>query len=491
MSRQAMTAALERAQQEIERRAPEVAKASMRQRYHFMGPCGWINDPNGLIYYKGQYHCFYQFNPYSGFWSCMHWGHAVSDDLLHWTQLPVALAPSEWYDNHPDGGCFSGSAIEKDGRLYLIYTGTANNGNGFEQTQNVAYSDDGIHFTKYEGNPVIEPPQGVPHDFFRDPKVWEHDGRYYLVCGAQRDGRAQALLYSSDDLLHWRFVNVLAESRGEWGYMWECPDFFPLADKWVLTCSPMGAGERTVVYFVGDFSYDTGSFTYTVTGELDWGYDFYAPQSLLDSKGRRIMIGWANEWDWMPFWKDWGPTWREGWCGSYAIPREIRLNDDLTLSSMPVEELNSLRTSTDCVETLDVGSEPSVMKAGDGVAFELEFSIDLAATTADTVTLALRQLDDEAMMLKFDLRHAKLSLNRDHADGWSRGESHASLPVTGKSIDVLVLGDRDSIEVFVNGGRIVQSMNVFCDEHHCGITVCAAGGVARLQDIHGYGLSSV
>ena len=181
MSKETMQSAIDRAQHVIEQQASEVAKTAMRQRYHFMGPCGWINDPNGLIYYKGKYHFFYQFNPYSGFWSQMHWGHAVSDDLLHWEHLPVALAPSEIYDDHPQGGCFSGSAIEKDGDLYLVYTGTANNGNGFEQTQNVAVSVDGVHFSKCEGNPVIEPPEGVPHDFFRDPKVWEHEGLYYLV----------------------------------------------------------------------------------------------------------------------------------------------------------------------------------------------------------------------------------------------------------------------------------------------------------------------
>lgn len=152
MSEKIMQAAIERAERCIAEKAPTVSSAPSRQRYHFMGPCGWINDPNGLIYFKGKYHFFYQFNPYSGFWSQMHWGHAVSDDLMHWEQLPVALAPSESYDDHPQGGCFSGSAIEKDGKLYLIYTGTANNGNGFEQTQNVAVSEDGIHFKKYEGD---------------------------------------------------------------------------------------------------------------------------------------------------------------------------------------------------------------------------------------------------------------------------------------------------------------------------------------------------
>lgn len=138
----------------------------MRQNYHFMAQTGWINDPNGLIYYKGRYHLFFQYNPYYGFWDYMHWGHAVSEDLVHWEYLPLALAPSESYDDHMRGGCFSGSAIEHDGKLFLMYTGTKNDGNGFEQSQCIAYSEDGIHFEKYEGNPVITAPPNVPKDFF-------------------------------------------------------------------------------------------------------------------------------------------------------------------------------------------------------------------------------------------------------------------------------------------------------------------------------------
>lgn len=493
MSKETMQSAIDRAQHVIEQQASEVAKTAMRQRYHFMGPCGWINDPNGLIYYKGKYHFFYQFNPYSGFWSQMHWGHAVSDDLLHWEHLPVALAPSEIYDDHPQGGCFSGSAIEKDGDLYLVYTGTANNGNGFEQTQNVAVSVDGVHFSKCEGNPVIEPPEGVPHDFFRDPKVWEHEGLYYLVCGAQRDGRAQALLYRSKDLLHWEFFNVLFESRGEWGFMWECPDFFPLGDKWVFLCSPMGTGERTTVYFVGDFDYGTGSFTYTVTGEADWGFDFYAPQTFQDGNGRRIMVGWANGWDWMPFWKDWGPTWREGWCGSFAVPREVRMNDDLTLSIMPVDEISTLRSEMAVLPpTIRLGEESTTLRVGDGVAYELGFSIDLMQTGATSIHLNLRQHDDRALVVDFDLAHARMSVNRDKADEWSKGTSRSPLSVQGKEkLDVILLSDQSSMEIFVDGGRVVHSMNVFADNEHNGISMYAKNGDAVLVDVKGYGLDAV
>ena len=225
---------IDKAQAYIDQNKAAVSQGKMRQNYHFMPQTGWLNDPNGLIYYKGKYHIFYQFNPYYGHWDYMHWGHAVSEDLVHWEYLPLALAPSEFYDDHYRGGCFSGSAIEHDGKLFLMFTGCTNNGNGFEQTQCIAYSEDGIHFEKYENNPVLTAPEGVPSYLFRDPKVWKHGDKYYMICGASRNNFAQALLYVSEDMLHWEFFSVLAESRGEWGYMWECPDFFQLGDKYVL-----------------------------------------------------------------------------------------------------------------------------------------------------------------------------------------------------------------------------------------------------------------
>lgn len=129
--------------------------------------------------------------------------------------------------------------------------------------------------------------------------------RRQLLYGMRsfKNQKGQALLYRSEDLINWTFINVLAESRGEWGTMWECPDFFRIGNRYVLTFSPIGAGERTCVYLTGSFDYDTGKFDYDVSGEIDWGFDYYAPQSFQAPDGRRIMVAWANEWEWMPFLK--------------------------------------------------------------------------------------------------------------------------------------------------------------------------------------------
>lgn len=489
MSKEIMLHNIEKAQSAIDKNKEAVKNGKMRQRYHFMGETGWINDPNGLIYYKGKYHFFFQFNPYYGHWDYMHWGHAVSGDMLHWEYLPLALAPSEPYDDHMRGGCFSGSAIEHDDKLFLMFTGVTNDGKGFEQVQCIAYSEDGIHFEKYAGNPVLTPPDGVPSHQFRDPKVWKHKDTYYMVCGASRSGKAQALLYRSEDMLHWTFFNVLAESRGEWGYMWECPDFYPMGDKYVLMVSPMGAGERTVVYMVGDFDYETGKFSYQLSGEIDWGHDYYAPQSFVAPDGRRLIVAWANCWDWMPFWKDWGPSYKEGWCGSFNIVREVQKTGDGTLRFLPIKELESIRTDENCLDQLVLGEEETEVKAGDGVSFEIKFRIDLENTDADALLLYLRCGDQRKTVCTFDLRNAELSVDRNNSDGWSVGVSHSTMYLKGKKeLDVHIFSDQSSVEIFTDDYKNNHSNNVFAGNEQNRIKMCTRGGNVRLTDIETYGL---
>lgn len=489
MSEKLMQENIIKAQKEIENKKQKVKNGQMRQHYHFMPETGWINDPNGLIYYKGRYHYFYQFNPYYGHWDYMHWGHAVSKDLVHWEYLPVALAPSEEYDDHIRGGCFSGSAIEHDGKLFLMYTGTSNHGSGYEQTQCIAYSEDGIHFTKYEGNPVIYPPEGVPSDLFRDPKVWKHDGIYYMVCGASRNKKAQALLYRSKDMIHWEFFNVLAESRGEWGYMWECPDFYQLDDKYVLMFSPMGESDRKAVYLVGDFDYNTGKFIWQVSGEIDWGLDYYAPQSFLAPDGRRIIVGWANEWQWMSFWKDWGPTYREGWCGFFNLPREVRLMPDHTLQFIPVKELEILRENGQSTGCFAVGSQEMALKAGDGIAFEIKMKVDLEETDASELEIDLRCGEGRKTTCTFDFKHGVMQVDRNASDGWSKGVSSSTLFLKGKKeLDIHIYSDQSSLEIFADQYHNNHANNIFAGNAQNQIKVRAYGGSAVIRDYESYGM---
>lgn len=489
MSKELMLENIEKAQREIDEKKNIVKDGKMRQNFHFMPQTGWLNDPNGLIYYEGKYHYFFQYNPYYGHWDYMHWGHAVSDDMLHWEYLPIALAPSEDYDNHMRGGCFSGSAIEHDGKLFLMFTGVTNDGKGFEQTQCIACSKDGIHFEKYEGNPVLTAPDGVPAWLFRDPKVWKHEDIYYMVCGASCDNKGQALLYRSKDMFHWTFFNVLAESRGEWGYMWECPDFYPMGDKYVLTFSPMGAGEHTSVYLVGDFDYETGKFHYYVYDEIDWGLDYYAPQSFRAPDGRRIVVGWANEWEWMPFWKDWGPTYKEGWCGFFNLPREVHMMENGTLQFIPVKELETIRTDARKKDYLVVEGKDISLEAGDGISFELKMKIDLQNTNADKLELDLRSGEGKKTVCTFDFKNAIMSVDRNEADGWSKGISKSVMYLKGKKeLDVHIFSDQSSLEIFTDQYQNNHSNNVFAENAQNQLKIRAYGGRAVIREYESYGM---
>lgn len=219
-----------------------------RFTFHFEPHKGWMNDPNGLIYYQGRYHAFFQHNPHEPVWGPMHWGHAVSQDLLHWEELPIALFPDQPYED--DKGCFSGSAVERDGVLYLFYTAVSKQ---LGQTQCVAVSRDGKAFEKYKGNPVIAAPPAEGSYDFRDPKVVELDGKTYMVCGSGRDGVGKILLYEQGkDLFTWQYAGVLFESR-EYGKVLECPDLFKLGDTYVLMFSQMKVATDAVIVLTGRF----------------------------------------------------------------------------------------------------------------------------------------------------------------------------------------------------------------------------------------------
>lgn len=480
---------IDKAQKAIEQRKPLVKDAKMRQRYHFMAEEGWINDPNGLIFYKGKYHYFYQYNPYDSFWGAMHWGHAISDDLLTWEYLPIALAPSEPYDNHEKGGCFSGSAIEVEDKLYLFYTATTNYGEGFVQTQCMAYSEDGVNFKKYEKNPVITVPEGYESHNFRDPKVWKYEDMYYMICASQKDEFGHALLFRSKNLTDWEFFNILAESRGEFGYMWECPDFYQLGNKHVLTFSPMGVKERTAVYLVGDMDYNTGKFSYQTVGEIDWGLDFYAPQSFLDDKNRRIMVGWANAWDWMPWWKDWGPTYQENWCGSFNIAREVTIDKENVLHFLPIKELENLRTDENKLEKRIFTKGKTKLICGDGISYEMKVEISLQKTTAESFSFHLRCSDEHETIVKINFKDSTIEVDRNNADGWSTGSSRSPLNLVNvKILDIHILSDQSSLEVFANDYKVIHSCNIFASNDQNENFIVIPDRIVTIQKIETWGL---
>lgn len=469
----------------------QAVSSPWRQRYHFMPPAGWMNDPNGLIHYGGYYHLFYQHNPFGPQWGPMHWGHARSSDLVHWEHLPIALAPSEPYDLHERGGCFSGSAVESDGLLYLFYTGCTFEDGQLRQSQCMAYSDDGVTFHKYPGNPVIPgpPPDGSPD--FRDPKVWRHGDSWYMVVGSCRDGRGKALLYRSGDLRRWRYVGVMAESDGSLGTMWECPDVFPLEDKWVLMFSPMGMGETRGLYLVGDIDYERGRFLPETMGEMDCGFDFYAPQSLATPDGRRVLLGWANSWPWMPWFSTFGPTAESGWCGALALPREVHLRADGTLRFPPLSELSSLRHERlfHGRMLLDHGRSLDLPASDDG-CMELELEVDWPDGWGELEIAVRATPDGTRRTVLLCAADGAVTLDRDHADGYLRG-SRCSWRRRRGTLRLRIFVDVSSVEVFVDEGDLVLSTNLYPPPGARRTTITALEARAEVREVSLWGLQSI
>lgn len=357
-----------------------------RLNYHFEPQKGWINDPNGLIFYKGQYHAFFQHYPFAPCWGQMHWGHAVSDDLIHWKELPIALYPDQTYEN--SGGCFSGSAVEKDGELYLLYTSVSQE---HGQTQSIARSKDGIQFEKYKGNPVITrfPEEGS--EDFRDPKVtWMYDA-YYMVVATGKDGIGKILLYKSKDLLRWEYQGVLLEGA-EYGPVLECPDFFPFEDKYLLMFSQMGRDTKSIIFIYGDF--DGKTFTPVSCHMPQSGPHYYAPQTFQDERGRRIIIGWLDN-------KDKKLNGGAEYAGAFTIPCTLQIVGGV-LRMFPVEECRGLLMGEDELVNWD---EYGLEIKADHVSFPLKYegAVKKVDVLRDTKTIEVFVNEgEEAFVYWFD-----------------------------------------------------------------------------------------
>lgn len=480
-------AAIDQANDSVNKALNLVGGDPHRLAYHASPPVYWMNDPNGLIYYRGEYHLFYQHNPYGEQWGHIHWGHMKSADLVHWEHAPIALAPSEPYDRD---GCFSGSAVEDDGKLILFYTSnlyTPPDGppDGMLQQQCMALSEDGIIFHKSPKNPIIPaPPEEIgQNNHFRDPKVWKHGGQWYMVLGTKKQERGKVIVYRSQDLTDWRFFSVLTESDGTMGYMHECPDFFELGGQHILLFSPEGAsrlqGDRTSGYYVGKWDYDTGAYAHADFHRLDCGFDFYAPQTMTDPRGRRILFGW------MPME---GKPLGKKWAGCMTIPRELLLHPSGNrLRIRPVEEMKLLRKRHVTVGAFRLEDDQPVRLDGiSGDCAELIVEFDLRATDAAEFGLQVRASEDgrEKTTLKYDVRSAQLIFDRTSSGAGPKGVKACKLEGNNAaSLRLHLFLDRSTLELFINDGDCVMSGFVFPQADSLGISFYAAGGSAAVRGV--------
>lgn len=431
-----------------------------RNQFHLMAPIGWINDPNGFIFFRGEYHMFYQYYPYDSKWGPMHWGHAKSKDLLHWEDLPVALAPDEWYDKD---GCFSGSAIEKDNKLYLIYTGHVVDDDRVIQRQCLAVSEDGIHFKKSTKNPIIGEKQlgiyGSIHDF-RDPKIVKHHDMYYTVLATKNElNCGRALLFESTDLLQWKFKSILLDGTPELGNMFECPDLFHL-DGWdvlLMSMIQMPAEElqyqniSSTVAFLGKVDWQSGKFIVNNYHEIDGGLDFYAPQTVENNKQQRIMLAWMQMWDRTM------PTHElsHKWAGSMCLPRELHIKNK-QLIQKPLSSIYSDLEYHYGSENIEVSQQPVIFRNLVLNNMYIHLVVDL--THADNFELIFAHSSDAGLKISYDVKKSEFSVSREGFGYLIEGRESVLLDSRAVKTEPLynqlvleIFRDTSSVEIFVNG----------------------------------------
>jgi beta-fructofuranosidase len=413
----------------------KLANDPHRPRYHFLPPNNWMNDPNGLIYWQGRYHMFYQHNPNNPFWGDIHWGHAVSNDLVHWKDLPLALLP----DQAPvdDGGCWSGSAIDHNGVPTLFYTGVQKG----EQTTCMAMSDDSLLvWKKDKANPIVRAPQlpGFHYKDYRDPYVWREGDTWYQVISMTINNQGQVLLYRSRDLRDWEYLHPLIpqqerEKIQDVADIWECPNFFALDNKWVLIVSIWK--NHTLLYpiaLIGDFR-DLQFYPESYQ-PLDWGeHCMYAPLTF-QADNRRLMFGWLQEQ------RPKEAQIEAGWSGVMSLPRVLSVeNNKLKLDFAP--ELQTLRKEK--VEVSNVALDRSkIIKGIKSDGLELQLSIKRDSATGSGITL--HHSDSERTTITIDWLAKELELKTP------TNVYKAPLEGLENTIDLHLYVDHSVVEIIAN-----------------------------------------
>lgn len=472
-----------------------------RPRFHFTPQHNWMNDPNGLVYFEGEYHLFYQYHPHGITWGPMHWGHAVSKDLVSWEHLPIALEPDE------HGQIFSGSAVVDWHDTTGFFGGTPglvaifthhDKEPGSElarERQSLAYStDSGRTWSKYSGNPVLADSR-FPD--FRDPKVFWHKpaSRWIIVLASGQT----VSIYHSPNLKDWSFASQFGEGEGDHSGVWECPDLFelpvdgdPSITKWIMLVSignspEYAEGSRTQ-YFVGEF--DGTTFKNDAEpGAVQWldaGRDNYAGVSWSDipgQDGRRIYIGWMSNWKYANL----TPT--EGWRSAMTLPRTLKLassGNQVVLIQKPVAELQRLKEEGYMWQNIEIEPGTNLLSAVSMSFYELEAEFELQ--TASEFGFKIRASESYETVVGYVSAKREVFVDRSrsgntgfHADFPGRHAVQV-LPRHGR-IKLIVWVDACSVEVFADGGATVITDLIFPEEGQSGVEVYAVEGTVKLVSL--------
>ncbi len=481
-----------------------------RPQFHFTPEANWMNDPNGMFYYEGKHHLFYQYFPDSTVWGPMHWGHAQSEDLVHWEHLPIGLYPDSI-------GCiFSGGAVVDNNNTSKLgttekppivatfthhdFVGEKAKTNDF-QKQSIAYSlDGGYKWTKYKDNPVIPNTEKIKD--FRDPKVvWHEDSQKWILVLAAYD---RVKFYSSPNLTDWEFLSDFAIKGDK--RLWECPDLFPMKveganeKKWVLIVSIQkeAPNEGTATsYFVGEF--DGKAFKCDIKNQkwLDWGTDNYAFvtwNNIPKDDGRILGIGWMSNWQYAQI----VPT--EKWRSAMTMTRELKLlniNGDYQIYSTPVKEFQKLRGKSTAFGQMDIKEEKVLQGSFVPSQAEFDFSVNLKKTTAATFGIKFKNDVGEYFVIKFNKKNGKMYVDRTKSNSNKFSEDFykkihsAPINFNQEELKIRLFMDAASAEIFIDDGAINFTSILFPSKKFDKISLLVEDGNLNLNESRIYPLNSI
>ncbi len=476
--------------------------------YHFSASNGWLNDPNGLVHFRGEYHMFYQYHPDTledrgAVGAC--WGHAVSKDMLRWRDLPIALMPSEPYDKD---GCWSGTAIVKDDKLYLLYTGYAETPDGVRQTQCLAYSSDGVNFEKYPENPVIGTDNLPKHNSkidFRDPDAFKFGDEWHIFIGSHTGyGKPQCLVYTTKDLINYECFGA-AEKRSNSGTMWECPNVIGFGDgrmglivspQWYPSDGDKFTNVSSTVYGTGRYNVEEKRFRVSTFREVDTGCDFYATRCMQLNERTPVMLSWLQMWGRRMLPLELG----HGWSGVIGLPRVLSLNRDYQLIQEPIHAIyNCFKKKVR--ESIRLNGERRFSKIR-GRSIYLRVSVSTASDDTDFVELRLLEGEGNYASLIFNFKESTVTFDKSHVlyplgghpnecessrSGVRTVQLRHSYQARRKRFQAEIFIDKSTVEVFIDNGIATMSNLVFNSPTADGVVAVSDGDA--IVDVIKYDIS--
>ncbi len=428
----------------------EYCKGSPRRpAYHLIPPCGLMNDPNGLAYFGGQYHVFYQWYPFGPSHGMKHWGHFVSEDMLRWEHSPEILIPTEEYEKN---GCYSGNGIQIGKELFLYYTANYKTPQGKVPKQAVAIMSPDGKIWKYDRNPIIdETPEGLTGEI-RDPFVFQRDGSFYMFLGgASADGHGRLILYKSADGIEWDYQGCVGLSGLEFGRMIECPGIVTVDGKDVLFLSLIGqapegdryCNEFSTIYLIGQLDLENLSFNVESYDELDKGFDFYAPQAFYDKDGQPVYFGWFG-------------------CGVQELPH---MEEDMWIHGLTMPRVLSVRNGQ-LIQSLpkSTAAQFETLSLSEGrIIWEKEHFHLHVPTSRERMTVRIGEKED-CVKITVDQARGKLTLDRSGLKKQFCQEYGVTRSLSfepGKSVQLDLYYDNTFGELFINEGESVMSFRAF------------------------------